>query len=352
MKPLKGALAKKIKAKGCYRDACRSTEKIVIKCFGLKWVCLMLIVKLPWCTRPWALPFMTILAPSKKCNEKRERKHKTSIDWTILAMRVISRWLKRSWIMIGDGGFACIRLGHACIKNKVTLISRLRLDAALYDFPEIPGATKKRGRRPEKGARATSLKLLSQDTTQAWVDAEIDWYGGEKKTVKILSGINLWYSAGEKPLKIRWVIVLDPKDNAAEAFFSTDAEAIPAQIIHWFVLRWNIEVTFFEMRAHLSMEMQRQWSDKAIARSTPSLMALFSLVCLFAKEMLKTQVLPVASAAWYNKKGQATFSDIIAHVRRSIWEKKYFDESASNDDYVKIKLESMNALIDQLVRAA
>ena len=148
------------------------------------------------------------------------------------------------------------------------------------------------------------------------------------------------------------MIVLDPKDNAAEAFFSTDAEAIPAQIIHWFVLRWNIEVTFFEMRAHLSMEMQRQWSDKAIARSTPSLMALFSLVCLFAKEMLKTQVLPVASAAWYNKKGQATFSDIIAHVRRSIWEKKYFDESASNDDYVKIKLESMNALIDQLVRAA
>lgn len=162
-------------------SACRSTEKIVIKCFGLKWACLMLIVKLPWCARPWALPFMTILAPSKKCNEKRERKHKTSIDWTILAMRVISRWLKRSWIMIGDGGFACIRLGHACIKNKVTLISRLRLDAALYDFPEIPIATKKRGRRPEKGARATSLKLLSRDITQAWVDSEIDWYDGEKK---------------------------------------------------------------------------------------------------------------------------------------------------------------------------
>jgi hypothetical protein len=147
---------KKIKAKGCYRDACRSTEKLVIKCFGLKWVCLMLIVKLPWCARPWALPFMTILAPSKKCNEKRNRKHKTSIDWTILAMRLISRWLKRSWIMIGDGGFACIRLGHACIKNNVTLISRLRLDATLYNFPIMP-AKSQRGRRPEKGARSTSV---------------------------------------------------------------------------------------------------------------------------------------------------------------------------------------------------
>jgi len=342
---------KKIKAKGCYRDACRSTEKLVIKCFGLKWVCLMLIIKLPWCARPWALPFMTILAPSKKCNEKRNRKHKTSIDWTILAMRVISKWLKRSWVMIGDGGFACIRLGHACIKNNVTLISRLRLDAALYDFPEIP-AIKKRGRRPEKGSRSKSLKELSQDRTQAWIDAEIDWYSGEKKTVKILRGINLWYSAGEKPLKIRWVIVCDPKDNTAEAFFSTDTEVTPAQIIDWFVLRWNIEVTFEETRAHLGIETQRQWNDKAIARSTPCLMALFSLVCLFAKEMLKTQSLPVASTAWYDKKGQATFSDIIALVRRSIWVKKYFDDSVSNDDYVKIRPELMNALIDQLVRAA
>src|SRR5690606_27859618 len=86
---------KKITAKGCYRDACRSTQKNIIKCFGLKWVCLMLIVKLPWSARPWALPFMTILAPSKKFNKKRNRKHKTSIDWTILAMRVITRWLKR-----------------------------------------------------------------------------------------------------------------------------------------------------------------------------------------------------------------------------------------------------------------
>src|SRR3990167_3904471 len=83
---------RKIKAKGCYRDACRSTEANVITCYGLKWVCLMLIVPLPWCERPWALPFMTILATSKRYDEARGRKHKTSIDWTIIAVRVISRW--------------------------------------------------------------------------------------------------------------------------------------------------------------------------------------------------------------------------------------------------------------------
>ncbi len=150
---------KKIKAKGCYRDACRSTQKLVVKCFGLKWVCLMLIVPLPWCKRPWTLPFMTILAPSKKANKARNREHKTSIDWTIIAIRVIARWLKRAFILIGDGGFACIRLGHACLKNNIILVSRLRLDAALYELAPNPGQGKL-GRRREKGERLVQFRFL------------------------------------------------------------------------------------------------------------------------------------------------------------------------------------------------
>lgn len=342
---------KKIKAKGCYRDACRSTQKLVIKCFGLKWVCLMLVVPLPWCTRPWALPFMTILAPSKKANEAHNKKHKTAVDWAMVSVRVISRWLKRKWIMIGDGGFACIALGHACNKNNATLISRLRLDAALYNFAPSPIDGQK-GRRREKGGKATSLKKLSQDMTQPWVDAVVDWYDGVKKNVKLLTGENLWYSSGEKPLRLRWVIVLDPIDNSAEAFFSTDTDVSAVQIVNWFVLRWNIEVTFFETRAHLGVETQRQWSDKAIARSTPSLMALFSLTCLFALEMLKTQTLSTASTAWYNKKGQATFSDILAFVRRDIWSSNHFNDSVNSHDPAKNDHAFWNSLLDQVCRAA
>jgi hypothetical protein len=123
----------------------------------------------------------------------------------------------------------------------------------------------------------------------------VDWYGGEMKKVHLLSGVHVWYSSGEKPLLIRWVLVIDPDTNKAEAFFSTDIKLAPMQIINWFVLRWNVEVTFEETRAHLGIETQRQWSDKAIARTTPSLMALFSLVCLFAIEMLKSQSLPILS---------------------------------------------------------
>ena len=137
-----------------------------------------------------------------------------------------------------------------------------------------------------------------------------------------------------------------------EAFFSTDVQLAPEQIIHYFVLRWNIEVTFAETRAHLGVETQRQWSDKAIARTTPCLMALFSLVCLFALEILKKQTLPILSTAWYNKKSAATFSDILSFVRRSIWAENYFNDSGFDGEYMKIKAEQWEGLLDQLVRAA
>jgi hypothetical protein len=342
---------KKISAKGYYRDAVRSTEKVVVKCYGLKWVCLMLIINLPWSKRPWALPFMTILASSKKYNESRGRKHKTSVDWTIVAVRAISRWLKRAWVLIGDGGFACIRLAHACIKQNVTLVSRLRLDAALYEFAPSP-VKGQRGRHREKGERYTALSKLVMDMTQPWREVCLNWYGGETKKVRLLSGVHLWYSSGEKPLPIRWVLVVDIETNEAEAFFSTELALAPEQIVNWFVLRWNIEVTFFEMRAHLGMETQRQWSEKAIARTTPSLMALFSLTCMFALEQLKSQSLPILSTAWYDKKGEATFSDILAFVRRHIWAENYFNDSTFDGEYMKIKTDQWEGLLDQLVRAA
>lgn len=145
---------------------------------------------------------------------------------------------------------------------------------------------------------------------------------------------------------------MHPEKNEAEAFFSTDLDATPEMIINQFVLRWNIEVTFAETRAHLGVETQRQWSDTAVARTTPCLMALFSLICLFAIEMLKNNTLPILSTAWYAKKSDATFSDIIAFIKRSIWAKNYFNDSEFDGEYMKIKPEKWKTLLDQLSRVA
>lgn len=339
---------KKIKAKGCYRDAVKSSQSTVVKCFGLKWECMTLIVPLPFCSRPWALPFMTVLAPSKKANKASGKKHKTSIDWTVSMMQVVSRWLHgKSWCLIGDGAYACFRLAHACIKKKVTLISRLRLDAQLYEYPE-PSPPTKRGRKKIKGERI-QLKAYLDNENHSWESCSVKWYGGKMKALKLLSRTCLWYQAGKAPVPLRFVLVIDPSsDHKPEVFFSTDVHLSSKKIIEYFVLRWNIEVTFEEVREHLGVETQRQWSDKAIARTTPFLMGLYSLVTLFSLQLKKIHTLTPLSTAWYQKNNDATFSDIIAFVRRIIWADKYFSKSVKTHDSLKIERSELKSLINQL----
>jgi hypothetical protein len=342
---------KKIKAKGLYRDAVQSSQSNVVTSYGLKWECMVLIVPMPWCKRPWALPFLTVLAPSKKSNEAAGRRHKTSLDWTRQMACVISRWLKRHWILVGDGAYACMDLALTCIKLNVALISRLRLDAQLFEFPVFE--KKKLGRKRIKGNRI-QLKELLNDPKQTWQKDTVDWYGGETRQLEYLTFTCLWYHAGLTPVTLRIVLVKTPGGkNEAEAFFSTDIDLTPTQIIRYFVLRWNIEVTFEETRAHLGVETQRQWSDKAIARTTPLLMGLFSFVTLTALKM--HQIKPLVSmetASWYDKKGELTFSDIISGVKRSIWSNKYFSKSQNQLDFNKYPDEIINSLIYQLSLAA
>jgi len=341
---------KKIKAKGCYRDPVRSSQSHIVFSFGLKWECMMLLVPLPWCKRPWALPFLALLAPSEKANKKAGRRHKTSLDWTRQMMLLICRWIKSPWILVGDGAYACMKLASACIKKNVTLISRLRLDAQLFDFPSNE---KKKGRKRIKGNRI-HLKELLHDSTQGWQTAIVNWYGGEKKQIEYLTFICLWYHAGVTPVTLRIVLVKTPDGkNEAEVFFSTNVDFLPEKIIEYFVLRWSIEVTFEETRSHLGVETQRQWSDKSIARTTPLLMGLFSFVTLVAFNLHQIKaIVSMESASWYDKKGNLTFSDILATVRRSMWSEKYFSKSENRLDLDKFFDNTLSNLIYQLSLAA
>src|ERR687895_187192 len=116
---------RKITAKGCYRDAVRSSKKHVIRCFGLKWVVMMLLVPVPWAQRVWALPFLTAL--SQPAEKAMPRRHKTSVDWVRQMMRQVRRWLPgRRLVLVVEGGFAAVSLALACVKNRVSMVSRLR----------------------------------------------------------------------------------------------------------------------------------------------------------------------------------------------------------------------------------
>jgi hypothetical protein len=142
------------------------------------------------------------------------------------------------------------------------------------------------------------------------------WYGRTNRIVEITSGTALWYRGGVPPVPIRWLLVRDPSGELdPQAFLATDLNAHPHDILAWFVSRWQVEVTFQEVRAHLRVETQRQWSGNAILRTTPALLALFSIVTLWTNDLAKSQTLKPRTAAWYSK-SVLTFSDAIAAVRQ------------------------------------
>jgi hypothetical protein len=341
---------RRIRAKGCYRDAVRSTKKHVIRCFGLKWVSMMLLVPVPWSRRVWALPFLTTLCwPAEKGGRRR---HKTSIDWVRQMMRQVRRWLPgHRLVLVVDGGFAAVSLALACVKSHVVMVSRLRWDAALYHPPGLqpPG---KRGPKPTKGKRQRSLQEWAVRSDTPWESIEMDWYGGQRKKMWVFSHTALWYTPGLPPVDIRYVLVCDPEGKLRmEAFFCTDLQATPEQILQWVVMRWSVEVTFEEARAHLGLETQRQWSDRAIARTTPVLLALFALVTLMALRLSQASPIPVPMTAWYHK-AEPTFADCLALVRQHLWRARYVVNSAAEPEFVQFPREAFELLVTGLPSVA
>ncbi len=237
-------------------------------------------------------------------------------------------------MVVANSSFAALEL-LAAVRGQLCMVTRLRLDAALYDPAPAPAGA--RGRPRLKGARQPTLKeTLASDTT-VWRDATLSqWYGQGDKTVEIATGTAVWYSASLPVVPLRWVLVRDPCNIfKPQALLCTDQHAEPEQILGWFIRRWQIEVTFEQARAHLGMETQRQWSAPAIARTTPAILALYSIVTLAANELLAGQAMTIRHAAWYAK-DSPTFSDAIALVRRSIWSAGLFCGSASDGGTVKI----------------
>lgn len=322
---------KKISAKGYYRDAVRSSKSQVVKASGLEWLVMALSVKLSLVPRALALPFLTVLEYSKKCDEKQKRRHKTMLDWTGQMMRQVRRWVGkgREIVLIGDGAFATRELALGCIRYGITLVSRLKMNASLFDFsPEVK--PNKRGRPAQKGKRLLNFKEMLTLDNLPWKEAEIVGAGGVKRLVLYVSNTCLWGAGGGFPIPIRWVLIVDPTEKLDPMpLMSTDSLMTPEQMIEYYMERWSIEVTFEESREHLGVETQRQWSDKAIGRTTPILMGLYSLVCMMGYRLNKEGLLKVEKAAWYQK-NHVTFSDMMKAVRMTIWKDNLFFRKAEN----------------------
>lgn len=342
----------KITAKGIYRDPVRSSHSHFVKASGLRWICLMLLVPIPWADRVWALPFLTVLAPSERANAERGRRHKTIIDWARQMIRLLHRWHPhRQLIIVADSEYAAIDFLNA-VRPVATLITRLRLDARLFT-PAPPRRPGQMGRPRIVGVRLPALAARVLDSTTVWTSITMPrWYGERDRSLEIASDTALWYHPGLPPVPIRWVLIRDPHDAfSAQALLCTDLEADPEQLITWFTQRWQLEVTFHEVRAHLGVETQRQWTDLAILRTTPALLGLFSLVTLLAHARLSAPAPPVRQAAWY-RKSTPSFLDAIALVRQDLWTHLTFYTSDRETDMVKVPRALVNHWSELLCYAA
>lgn len=314
---------KRIRARGIYRDPVRSSHSHFVKVSGLRWLSVMLLAPIPWAGRVWALPFLTALAPSERYNQDRGRRHKRLTDWARQLLRQTARWSAalapgRPLILVADMSFAALDL-LAALAPSMTCLTRLRLDARLFT-PAPPRPPGTRGRPRRKGERLPRLSAVLTDAATVWQRVTIaGWYGERARDVELATGTAVWQSPGLPVVPIRWVLVRDPLGRFdPQALLSTDLALSAVAIVGFFIRRWQVEVTFAEARRHLGVETQRQCTDLAIARTTPILLGLFSLVALLATRLVRAGHLPVRTAAWYAKP-TPTFSDALAAVRRHWW---------------------------------
>ncbi len=337
---------KKIKARGIYRDAVRSSEAFFVKSSGLRWLSFMLLTEVPFARKVWALPFLTVLCPSERFHKERGIRHRRLTDRARQAILRIWKWLPEfELVFVADSSYAALDLLNA-VREKVVMLTRLRLDAALYE-PALPKQPGQIGRPRKKGKRLPNLSEVVKNPQTEWQKVSLNWYGVEKE-IEIASGKCVWFHIGKAAVPIRWVIVRDPLGKfETQALLCTKQETEPRKIVEWFVRRWQTEVTFEEARRHLGIETQRQWSDKAVQRTTPCLFGLFSLITLMAERLSKEEKLKIRSAVWYEKQ-VATFSDAIGCVRQQIWEEQSFQTSENEWEMIKIPRSFLNTLTDTL----
>lgn len=326
----------RIAARGIYRDPVRSSRSHFVKVGGLRWLSVMLLAPIPWAQRVWALPVLTALAPSERYSQEHGRRHKRLTDHARQMLCQLARWLpQRQLIMVADSSFAALELLDA-LAARMTCITRLRLDAALY-APAPPRSPGRPGRPAKKGKRLASLAQVLCNPRTRWQRVMVPhWYGPTSRPIEIFSGCAVWYHSGVAALPIRWVLIRDPlRRFDPQALLCTNPNMTSLQVVQHFVRRWQVEVTFAETRRHLGVETQRQWSDLAIARTTPVLLGLFSLVTLLADRLVRHGRLPMRQAAWYVKT-VPTFSDALAAVRAHWWRVIGLSTSRCERDIIKV----------------
>jgi hypothetical protein len=339
---------KKVYGKGRHHDAIRSTHSHVVWIWGHKWVTLAINVQFPFASRPWALPVLCALYRPQELNVKEgRRRHKTPIRLAMQLLAVLIHWFpRRTFIALGDGGYASHELASFCWRHRqhVTLVSRFHPQANLYAPP--PQHKPKTGRPRLKGRKLAAPSAVVKRSGRKRFTA-VNWYGGKTREVELISGGGHWYKGGAGLVPVRWVFVHDATGtHRDEYFYSTDPTLPAERIVSLYTGRWSIEVTFQEVRAHLGLATPRNFSAKSVLRTAPCLLGLFSVVSLIFARHVRGRTPKLPGSPWYVK-AEITFSDAITTVRRLCWA-RVLKQSPRPAGVIKLPSRLRRTLLDHL----
>jgi hypothetical protein len=318
-----GHRGKKVYGKARHRDVVRSSHSHTVFRYGHKWIVLAILVELPCCNRPFALPILVALYRDKATNAREGRRHKTPVELMCGLLAQLMRWFpERTWRFAGDGGYGThefARFAHHH-RKRLTLVSKFFSDANLYKLPPKRKAGTN-GRPRTKGAAMPKPEAVVRRSKAKRL--KVHWYGGGTRQVEIVTGSGNWFKSGHGLVPVAWVYVRDLSGtHRDEYFFTTDVSLSAKTIIEMYGARWNIETTFQEMRSHLGLETTRGWSRQTVLRMAPCLFALYTIVVVLY-DALSANRRDNPLVKWSGKRHVA-FSDMIACVRRYLWQEWVF----------------------------
>ncbi len=324
-----GHPGRKVYGKARHRDPVRSSHTYTAWRYGHKWVVLAVLVKLPFATRPWALPVLVDLYRSEDDDRARGRVHRTPAQLMCRLLRaVLIHFPHRSFVFVGDAGYGTHEVTRFCHRHRdrLILVSKLHPKANLYDPPPpYPG----KGRPRVKGGPVPKPEQAVAAAT-GFTRRTVGWYGGGQRRVDTLTGVGHWYKAGAGLVPLRWVFVRDRTGtHRDEYFFTTDVDRTATSVIEAYCGRWNIETTFEEVRSGLGLETTRGWAARTVLRAAPCVFGLYTVVTLLFTALPAAK--RTGTVTWPGKE-VTTFSDALTAVRRWLWTETLLPQASPKAD--------------------
>lgn len=337
---------RKIFGAGYFRDGVLSTKAKTVTRWGLNFVVLSVVLRFAiWPGRDISFPFMVRLH-RKQSSYKNPKDYKTTPQLLIEMVNEVASWLpERTFELSVDGAYANEVVVQNLPKN-VSMVSRTRSDATLYNLKPEP--TGKAGRPRKKGNKQPKPREKAIDANLEWTPIKIMLYG-EEVVLELTTWVGLWYKVA-KSRPLRFVLVRKPDDHSDWiCLFSTDVTMSVATILLAFGGRWSIETAFYEAKQYLGIEQPQSRTQKAVERLFPIGMLLLSLVKFwFVTYGMNSEFARLHKGPWNRQKVEPAFSDMLAALRRAGWANRFFVNSASKAELQNI----IELLTDRLARAA